>query len=333
MSWKNTKQISFADTLAVDHEALKELDEVQSLIDWTRLENLLCDVHANKKGERAWPPLMMFKAMLLQSWYNLSDPQLEKQLARDLLFRRFIGLSLSETVPDHSTLWRFRNNPKIVALQEQLLTEINEQLSEKSLLIKAGTISIVDASVIKAQRNRPNKDKDGNNTQDPEADYSVKTGSDGKMKTTYGYKVHVNVDEDGFAKAMEMTAGNVHDSQVFTELLSGDEATVYADSAYASGKTDEWLAEKNIENGILGRAYRNKKLTPEEKLRNKMLSKIRYIVERFFGITKLHYGMEKARYLGLSRNKMRVAMICMASNIKRGVNLQREIDRMQESCV
>lgn len=74
-----------------------------------------------------------------------------------------------------------------------------------------------------------------------------------------------------------------------------------------------------------------KKLTVQGKLRNKMLSRIRYIIERFFGITKLHYGMAKARYLGLSRNKMRVAMICMASNIKRGVNLQREINQTQES--
>jgi len=274
---------------------------------------------------------MMFKAMLLQSWYNLSDPQLEKQLARDLLFRRFIGLSLSETVPDHSTLWRFRNNPAIVALQETLLGEINEQLAEKSLFIKTGSISIVDASVIQAQRNRPNKNKDGNNTQDPEADYSVKAGSDGKLDTTYGFKAHVNVDEDGFVKSMEMTAGNVHDSQVFTELLSGDEAAVYADSAYASGKTDEWLGDKKIDNCVLARAYRNKPLTDAQKQRNKMLSKIRYIVERFFGIAKLHYGMAQARYLGLGRNKMRVAIICMANNIKRGVSLQREISQLQES--
>lgn len=331
MSWKNTKQTSLADALATQHSALKELDDVHALIDWNRIEELLVDVHANKKGEQAWPPLTMFKAMLLQSWYNLSDPQLEKQLARDLLFRRFVGLSLSDSVPDHSTLWRFRNNPKIVLLQDQLLTEINDQLAEKSLYIKAGTVSIVDASVIKAQRNRPNKDKNGNNTQDPEAAYNVKTGSDGKVTTTYGYKTHVNVDEDGFVKAMEMTAGNVHDSQVFTELLSGDEDTVYADSAYASGKTDAWLEEKKIENGVLNRAYRNKPLTEKQKQRNKMLSRTRYIVERFFGIAKLHYGMAKARYLGLVRNKMRVAIICMASNIKRGANLQREIDRMQES--
>lgn len=333
MSWKNIKQTSLADALATQHSALKELDDVHALIDWNRIEYLLADVHANKKGEQAWPPLMMFKAMLLQSWYNLSDPQLEKQLARDLLFRRFVGLSLADTVPDHSTLWRFRNNPKIVALQDKLLQSINEQLAEKSLFIKEGTISIVDASVIKAQRNRPNKDKNGNNTQDPEAAYNVKAGSDGKVTTTYGFKAHVNVDEDGFVKTMEMTAGNVHDSQVFTELLSGDEEAVYADSAYASGKTDEWLKENKIENGVLERAYRNKPLTDKQKQRNKLLSRTRYIVERFFGIAKLHYGMAKARYLGLARNKMRVAIICMANNIKRGANLQREIDQLQESYV
>ena len=77
---------------------------MQTLIDWSRIEALLADLHANKKGDHAWPPLMMFKAMLLQSWYNLSDPQLEKHLARDLWFRRFVGLSLSDSVPDHSTL-------------------------------------------------------------------------------------------------------------------------------------------------------------------------------------------------------------------------------------
>jgi transposase, IS5 family len=306
---------------------------VHGLINWHRIEQLLADVHANKKGEQAWPPVMMLKAVLLQSWYNLSDPQLEKRLARDLLFRRYLGLSLADTVLDHSTLWRFRNNPKIVALQEQLLKEIYDQLAEKSLYIKAGTISIVDASVIKAQRNRPNKDKHGNTTQDPGAGYNVKTRSDGKITTTYGFKAHINVDEDGFVKAMQMTAGNVHDSQVFTELLSGDEEAVYADSAYASGKTDNWLSEKKVENGVLERAYRNTPLTNNQRQRSKMLSKMRYIVESFLGIAKLHHGMGKARYLGLARNKMRVALMCMASNIKRGANLQREIDQLLESCV
>ena len=82
---------------------------------------------------------------------------------------------------------------------------------------------------------------------------------------------------------------------------------------------------------MLSRAYRNTPLTDEQKQRNKILSRTRYIIERFFGVTKLHYGMGKARYLGLKRNKMRVAIICIAHNIKRGMFLQREIEQMQES--
>jgi hypothetical protein len=74
--------------------------------------------------------------------------------------------------------------------------------------------------------------KAGNSTQDPEADYNVKQSSDGKRKTTYGIKAHINVDEDGFIKATAFTAGNVHDSNHFTQLLSGDESAGYADSAY-----------------------------------------------------------------------------------------------------
>ncbi len=276
---------------------------------------------------------MMFKALLLQSWYGLSDPQLEKQIARDLVFRRFIGLSLAESVPDHSTLWRFRNKLDSLNLRETLLAEINEQLSEKTLYIKSGEISIVDARVINAQRNRPNKDAEGKNTQDPEAGYAVKAGADGKVKSTYGFKAHVNVDEDGFIKAAGFTAGNVHDSQYFTELLSGTEAHVYADSAYASGNTNQWLAERGIENRVLERAYRNKPLTEKQKAHNKPCSPIRRIVERTFGILKLHCGMAQARYLGLARNARRFGLMCMIYNIKRGVSLQREINDLQGSYV
>jgi IS5 family transposase len=331
MSWKNLKQRSLADALLVEHKALTELDEVHELVDWGRIEIMLKDIHSNPRGEQAWPPLLMFKALLLQSWYTLSDPQLEKQLARDLLFRRFVGLSLSESVPDHSTFWRFRNKPEVIALQEGLFLEVNHQLIEKGLLIKQGEISIVDASVIKAQRNRPNKGVNGENTQDPEAAYNVKAGSDGKTKTTYGYKAHISVDEDDFIKATDFTAGNVHDSQCFTELLSGEESEVFADSAYASQKTNVWLRQRGIANGVLERAYRNKPLTDQQKVSNKIKSRIRCGVERVFGVLKLHYGMGQTRYLGKARNQMRFGMMCLAYNLKRGVSLQREVQRLQES--
>ena len=174
MAWKNLTQLSLADSLTSEHEALTELDDINELMDWEVIEHLLGDIHAKRRGNSAWPPVFMFKALLLQSWYNLSDPKLERLLVRDLLFRRFVGLSLAGSVPDHSSIWRFRQLLEKQGLMASLLAEINRQLSIQGLYIRAGEISIVDASVIQAQRNRPNKDKDGNNTQDPEADWNAK---------------------------------------------------------------------------------------------------------------------------------------------------------------
>ena len=156
MAWKNLKKRSLADSMMIEHQALKELDSVNNLIDWTRLERVLQGIHARAKGEKSWPPLLMFKALLLQSWYSLSDPALEKQLARDLLFRRFVALDIAESVPDHSTFWRFRQTLERLNLMDKRLKEINQQLADQGLYIKSGGVSIIDASVIEAQQCRPN---------------------------------------------------------------------------------------------------------------------------------------------------------------------------------
>ena len=150
---------------------------------------------------------------------------------------------------------------------------------------------IIDASVIQAQRNHPNKDKDGNNTKGPEAGWNVKQGSDGKRKSTYGFKAHANVDKDGFIKATAFTAGNVHVSNHFIDLLSGKESEVYADSAYKSKEHDDWLEDHHVDNKVIERAYRNTPLTPEQKKETQRNSGTRCTVERVFGVLKLHYGM------------------------------------------
>jgi IS5 family transposase len=155
----------------------------------------------------------------------------------------FVVLSLADSLPDHNSIWRFRQLLEKQGSMASLLPEIIHQLSIQGLYIRAGEISIIDkvngvardsalgyASVIQAQRNRPNKDKGGNNTQDPEASWNVKQGSDGKCKSTYGFKAHANVDEDGFIKATAFTAGNVHTSNHFIDLLSGQKSEVYAES-------------------------------------------------------------------------------------------------------
>ena len=105
---------------------------------------------------------------------------------------------------------------------------------------------------------------------------------------------------------------------------------MYADSAYASAKTTAWLEENAIENGVLDRACRNRPLTAEQKHRTRGLSRIRCTVECVSGVMKLHSGMGRARYFGLARNIMRMALICMSCNIRRGVSLQRKIENLQE---
>ena len=323
MSWKSLEQPSLAHGMLVDHAALHELDDVDVLVDWSAITHLLRDIHSSPKGEKSWPPLLMFKGLLLQVWYTLSDPGLEKQLARDLLFRRFVGLDIAESVPDHSTIWRFRQLLESEGLMKPLLDEVNRQLADQSLYVQQGEVSIVDASVIEAKQCRPNKKKDGSSTQDPEAGWNVKAGSDGKRKSTYGFKAHVNVEEEGLIKSTDYTAGNIHDSNCFTDLLSGREAAAYADSAYASQAHKQWLSDHRVEDRITRRAYRNRPLTAEDKRFNRQHSGTRSIVERVFGVLEQHYAMGKARYLGLGRNRTRFELMCLAYNLKRGVSIQR----------
>jgi IS5 family transposase len=166
--------------------------------------------------------------------------------------------------------------------------------------------------------------------------YNVKIAADGKRKTTYGFKMHANTDEDGFVKNMTYTPGNVHDSQELDELLDINKSKdklkvsgqVYADSAYANKLNDKKLGNQN--NKILHRAYRNKPLTKQQKQENKQRSSIRYIVERTFGLLKQHHGLGKARYLGLQRNKTRAQLIAMSHNLKTGMNIFKEIQQLKD---
>jgi IS5 family transposase len=151
----------------------------------------------------------------------------------------------------------------------------------------------------------------------------VKQGSDGKQKTTYGYKAHMNVEEDGFIKTYAVTAGNVHDSRVFEELLTGTETQAYADSAYKSQAHDALLAKHCIDNRILKRGYRNTPLSEQDKRKNQHYASTRTVIERVFGVQKLHQAMSKSRYLGLIRNKAWIGLLSIAHNLKRGVMLHR----------
>src|SRR2546430_10239902 len=109
MSERQIGQLSFADSsVAAAAGGNEVLERISGLLDWRRIERLLSELRGGRMGAPAYPSLLMFKALLLQRWYALSDPAMEEALKDRLSFRRFVGLPLSEAIPDHATLWRFR---------------------------------------------------------------------------------------------------------------------------------------------------------------------------------------------------------------------------------
>lgn len=132
------------------------LDDVGRLLDWAAFERLLAVIPVAAKGEPSFPALMMFKALLLQRWYGLSDPAMEAALFDRLSFQRFAGLSLDDETPDHSTIWRFRERLTKMGLIEELFAELQRQLNTHGLLIKQGTL--IDASMVTSAARRPRKE-------------------------------------------------------------------------------------------------------------------------------------------------------------------------------
>lgn len=134
------------------------LDEIDRLVDWPRLERLFADVDASREGGASYPILTYVKLLLLQQWYGLSDPELEAAVDDRLSFRRFCGIPLDRSVPDHSSIWRFRQKLAArgsddIPLGERMLAEINVQLDARGLILKHGTL--IDASIVKSAARPP----------------------------------------------------------------------------------------------------------------------------------------------------------------------------------
>jgi IS5 family transposase len=287
------------------------LAEVAHLADWSvfqcRLRPLEKDTDV---GRPQIPPILLFKVLLLQQWYGLSDPAAEEAIADRFSFRRFLGLSLGDGVPDETTICRFRNRLAEVKLMPVLLADLDRQLCAKGLVVKRGTL--VDASLVKAQ-SRPAKKDAPKQPKDQEAAWTVKNG-----QGVYGYKFHAGVDLDsGLIRRATLTKANVSEGKVFDELLSGDEASVFADTAYSSKARRKALRDKGVYPGILAKSYYRKKMTDEERRRNALWRPIRSKVEKVFGTLKRSYQLRRAIYLGLCRNLNHTLLQALAFNLKK----------------
>jgi IS5 family transposase len=323
------------------NRSLKRLEKISQIINWTKVEEILMvhyTIGIKREGADAYSPLMLLKALLLQKWYRIdSDPELENQINDRISFKKFIGLSFDQHSPDHSTFSRFRGR-----LSKKAMTLINsvvlQQFSQKGLTINEGIA--VDARLIQSashpisnkeiekQREESNTpegklDKDGNLlkfSRDLESDWTVKND-----KPHYGLKEHASVDVDhGFVLSTELTPASVSDSIYLPYCVATSCHTeesikkVYADKGYYGKPNSGFLHMNRIADGIMRKDTRSTKLTDYEKERNKGISKKRYIVEQYFGLSHLHSRAFRARFTRLIKNSIDGFFRQMAFNLFRG---------------
>ena len=318
MGERSRGQLSFVDGLMDGGAGRNErLDRIEALIDWSAVSGLLSPLRSDL-GAPGYPALTLLRSLLLQQWYGLSDPGLEEALADRLSFRRFVGLGLDEAVPDHSTLWRFREALGDKGLAGPVFEEINRQLAVKGMLVKQGTL--IDATLVAAQAAPPPFDG-GKPAHDGEAAWTRRGGSG---KKHFGYKAHIAVDQgSGLVRDAILTPANVNDTEMADGLIQGDERAVYADKAYDTHARSARLKAAGIKNRIMRRGNKHHALTPRQRRRNKLIGKVRSAVETIFAILKRSYGYRRVRYFRLARNATQLALLCTALNLRRAIVLER----------
>lgn len=322
MTTKPSGQFSFVEAL-LPHGLGRNgrLDRLSSLVQWYRFEKMLARLRQpNAPGRPPYGALLMFKALLLQSLYGLSDSELEEALADRLSFRRFVGLALEETVPDHTTLSRFRTLLIEEGLLEKLFGELDRQLDQAGLILRRGTM--LDATVIETAAARPPSRSAGEPAAcgDPDAGFTRRQGKPG---FSYGYKAHVGVDQgSGLIRRVRTTAANVNDTVEADWLICGDEGAVLADAAYHTKARELSLRERGIKPRLMRRANKHHRQLPARLRRfNRLIARQRFAVETTFATWKNRMGLGAIRYRGLAKAAAQVLIAAMAFNMRRWVTL------------
>ena len=327
----------------------KFLTDIDKIINWDSLEKQLheiCKRGLNERGTKAYNPLLLFKMQLISVWYNLSDVKTEETVSDSLSLMCFCGLKLEDDVPDHSTLSRFRTELTEKKAYDRLLRKINQQLAKRKLIVKAGVK--VDASLTESpfspkgkpayeiaedrqEDQRPEEEKE-KEEQEMKLKKQEQPGSDTQArwlkkggKSTFGYKKHMAVDENGMILSVHSTTANEHDSKgleaTVKKIPKEHCEAVYADKGYQVPKNKEMLAKKKIKNRIMHKAYRNRRLSSWQERYNGLISKSRWVVERTFGSLKRWFGSGVTGLKGLSKTHGLHVLEAIAHNLKRSPGL------------
>jgi len=348
MGFKNmASNLTFTDialmTSMEKNKAIERMEQINDNVNWNSIEAILMEdypVGNSKEGNQAYPPLLLMKCLLLQQWFHIdSDPELETQINDRISFKKFLGIAFDEPSPDHSTFSRFRGR-----LSKETLLSINKELlrqfATKGLVINEG--AAVDARLVQSA-SRPiskeklaaerqvretsagQKDRHGNPRKffrDIESDWTIKNN-----KLHFGLKEHATVDvRHGFLLATHLTPASHSDSRYLPLCIAGScsEAVIkaaYTDKGYAGEPNRSFLANRGIVDGIMSKAVRGRRLRDYEVARNKAISKVRYVVEQYFGLTHLHNNASRARFTTIIKNSVDGFLRQFAFNLQRGSRL------------
>lgn len=310
MAIKRTGQLGFADAV-VAGTGNASLNRLAGLVRWYRFDKLLGKLRDGGPGRAAWPPLLLFKALLLGALYGLSERELEEALSDRLSFRRFVGLGLEESVPDHTVLNRFRNELVQLSLYDKLFGELDKQLEAAGVVLKHGTM--LDATVIEAVSRPP--DGERRPSLDADAGFAKRSGKPGSV---FGYKAHVGVDQgSGLIRAVVTTPANVNDTTPADRLIRGDETVVLADAAYHTHARQAALEAAGIKPRLARRANKHHPLSPRLRRYNRLIARQRAAVETIFATLKQRMKLRLIRYRGLLKASAQITLCAMAFNLRR----------------
>jgi IS5 family transposase len=301
-------------------KSTKFLSEMKELIPFEDIEKLLIEKsiykpNKGKQGRPSIPAKILIGALFLQSWYGLSDPMTEELMHDRISFRKFLDIKDEDTIPDETTICKFRNVLIKNKILEAIFLEVKKSMIEKSLILNEGTL--VDATLIHSSEPKRRKDSTGktisNKAYDEDASYTSKRG-----RKYNGYKVHIATDTNSIIKDVITTTAKTHDSTKFDELTKDETKAVFADSGYMSQSRKRDLREKGIFNGITERRVKGQsKLRNKQSKNNTRFSKVRALVELPFAFIKKLMKYTETKYLGLHKNSQHLFLIAAAYNLRR----------------
>ena len=296
----------------VSSGSASSLDDLSCLIDWDRVAGILGQVHSSAKGEPAWPPLAMFKALLLSVWYDLSDVKLAEALDDRASFRTFCGFSRTEATPERTAFIRFRKALIAHQLDRLLYTTVTAQLKAKAITVKTGTL--VDATIIRSASQG-----------DGDARWVKHKGK----PAVHGFKAHVGADADtALVEEIAITPANINDGRAGPDALPSDPGEVFADSAYRGSHFCEAVLAKGgvpriVATGVWGRDEQ----AALRKLKewNQPIHRVRGRIEKIFGTWKRSYGLRRIRWRGIAKAAVQIHLTAIAYNLKRTLNIIQQV--------